>query len=386
MEMLVAPGARAATGAEPAANVSATGIRKLEDFVIYKDDKFYSSFPSIVRRPDGELLVAFRRAPERRILGEPATDHTDPNSYLMLVRSRDGGKDWSQTPELIYANPFGGSQDPCMVQLRDGSILCTSYGWALLKAEAAAGLKNAFCHGNFAFLGGYLLRSGDGGHTWQSPIIPPPTPGETVFDPFGKQVPAYNRGAMCQGKDGRVYWVVASKTSTLPGAPGTHLFISADQGSTWHYSCPVATDAKVLFNETSLYETPKGDLVAFMRTGGLDDHTAVARSVDQAKSFQPWQDAGFQGHPHYALRLPDRRVLLVYGYRHAPFGVRARVLDPECKTLAAAPEIVLRDDGGNGDLGYPWAALLSKHRAIVVYYFNSANGTRHIAGTTLAIE
>ena len=88
------------------------------------------------------------------------------------------------------------------------------------------------------------------------------------------------------------------------------------------------------FNETSLYETPKGDLVAFLRTADFNDHTAVARSTDHGKSFQPWQDAGWQGHPHYALRLPDKRVLLVYGYRHAPFGIRARVLDAECTNFA----------------------------------------------------
>src|SRR5881397_1380006 len=107
---------------------TASAIRKVEDIVIYMDDKFYSAFPSIVRRPAGELLVAFRRAPERRVFGEHGYTHTDPNSYLELVRSRDGGKTWSQTPELMYANPFGGSQDPGMVQLRNHSILCTSYG------------------------------------------------------------------------------------------------------------------------------------------------------------------------------------------------------------------------------------------------------------------
>jgi len=372
--------------AEPAPQAKSPGVRKLQDLVVYRDDKFFSSFPSIVRRPDGELLVAFRRAPERRLLGETATHHTDPNSYLMLVRSRDGGKTWSQTPELIYANPLGGSQDPCMVQLRDGSILCTSYGWALLQANAAARLDSAFRHGPYVFLGGYLVRSKDAGHSWQGPIVPAPTPGETVRDPFGKPVPAYNRGAMCEGKDGRLYWVVTSKTSTSSGAQGTHLFISVDKGATWTYSCPVATDGKVVFNETSLYETPKGDLVAFMRTENLDDHTTIARSTDHGRSFQPWQDAGFQGHPHYELRLPDRRVLLVYGYRHAPFGIRARVLDPECANLITAQEIVLRDDGGNSDLGYPWATLLSKHRALVVYYFNFSNGTRYIAGTLLALD
>ena len=40
-------------------------MRVLEDAVIYSDEAFYAAFPSIVERPDGELLVAFRRAPDR---------------------------------------------------------------------------------------------------------------------------------------------------------------------------------------------------------------------------------------------------------------------------------------------------------------------------------
>jgi hypothetical protein len=163
------------------------------------------------------------------------------------------------------------------------------------------------------------------------------------------------------------------------------LLISADRGATWKHAGPVATDAKVTFNETSLYETPKGDLVAFLRTANFDDHTVVARSTNGGKSFLPWQDAGFRGHPHHALRLPDQRVLLVYGYRHAPFGIRARVLDTECTNFATAEEIVLRDDGGNYDLGYPWATLIADNRVLVVYYFNQADGLRHIAGTIVQL-
>ena len=66
-------------------------------------------------------------------------------------------------------------------------------------------LKDAARIGNFVFLGGYMVRSRDGGHSWQGPIIPPPTPGETAFGLSGQPMPAYNRGAMCQGKDGRLY-------------------------------------------------------------------------------------------------------------------------------------------------------------------------------------
>lgn len=371
---------------ETSAGELAPGIRKVEDIVIYQDETFYSAFPSIVRRPGGELIVAFRRAPERRALGEKGSTHTDPNSYLVLVRSRDGGNTWSKEPELIYANPFGGSQDPCMVQLRSGTIVCTSYGWALLQPEVASQLNDSLRHGNFAFLGGYVLQSRDGGHSWRGPFYPPSVGADKTENVFRKPVPAYNRGAMCQGRDGRLYWVVAANTGTQPRRTENHLLISTDQGETWTYSCPVATDPKVTFNEASLYETPKGDLVAFIRTANFDDHTVVVRSTDGGKSFQPWEDAGFRGHPHHALRLPDRRLLLVYGYRHAPFGIRARVLNPECTDFSTAKELVLRDDGGNGDLGYPWASMISRKRALVVYYFNRANGIRHIAGTILEIS
>ena len=95
---------------------------------------------------------------------------------------------------------------------------------------------------------------------------------------------------------------------------------------------------------------------------------------------------GFQGHPLNALRLPDNRVLLTYGYRHKPFGIRARILNAECTNFADAPEIVLRDDGVNGDLGYTWPVLLDEKRVLIVYYFNLNNATRHIAGTVMEIE
>jgi sialidase-1 len=366
-----------------AAFAQSDGVTKLKDVVIYSDDTYYSAFPSIVRRPDGELLVAFRRAPERRKFGNAPETHTDPVSQLVLVRSADKGETWSPKPELLFAHPRAGLQDPCMLQLHDASILCASYGWALVPQATSPNLKNPARAGDFVSIGGVMLQSADGGKSWAEIPIPA-TPGETYLGLFNEPVPACNRGAMYQGKDGRVFWVTIMmdpKTKVI----GTHLHISSDRGKTWKYACPVAIDEKITFNETSIYETPKGDLVAFLRTEGFDDHTVVARSTDGGKSFQKWQDSGFRGHPHHALRLPDNRVLLSYGYRHAPTGIRARVLNAECTDFATAPEIVFRDDGGSWDVGYPWATMVSEDRALVVYYFNQANGTRHIAGTLLQI-
>jgi sialidase-1 len=362
---------------------SIPGVRKIKDVLIYEDATFYATFPSVIKRRDGELVVAFRRAPDRKIFGEKGSSHVDPNSYLETVHSKDG-EHWTKNSELLYAHPFGGSQDPCMLQLRDGTILCASYGWAFVRADGIANLKKPYFEsGGAIFLGGYLVKSADGGKTWSDAIYPLHVPSEIYYTAFGTPVPAYNRGALYEAKDGRILWIVAANDSA--GKVSNHLIFSKDKGLTWEYSAPVAVDPKVSFNEASVIETPMGDIVGFLRTANYGDQAVIARSTDKGKSFK-WQSMGFQGHPLTALRLPDNRVLLTYGYRHVPFGIRARILNADCTDFATAPEIVLRDDGGNSDLGYSWPVQLDKNRVLVVYYFNKANGTRHIAGTILEIK
>ncbi|MGV3560243.1 sialidase family protein [Larkinella arboricola] len=360
--------------------------RKVKDLVIYQDERFYSSFPSIIKKPNGEYLLAFRRAPDRKGFGEKGTSHVDPNSYLVAVRSKDG-ENWTKEPELIYSHAFGGSQDPCLLQLKNGDILCASYGWAFLRPDGVENLKKPFFKGGDAyFLGGYLVRSTDGAKTWQGPIYPLHIEPEINYSPLGgTPIPAYNRGALYEGKSGRIYWVVASSDSNSPKKTSNHLIVSDDKGLTWKYQSVVAIDDKASFNEASAYETPKGDIIGFLRTADMDDQACIARSTDGGKSFK-WEKMGFQGHPMQAMRLADNRVMLVYGYRHKPYGIRARILNAECTDYKTAPEIVLREDGGNGDIGYPWSVQLDKNRVLVVYYYNLNNGTRHIAGSILELK
>ena len=362
-------------------------IRKVKDVVIYEDPKFHATFPSAVKLGPNEYTVAFRRAPDRRVFGEPGNAHVDPNSYLVQVHSNDG-ENWTKDPELIYAHPFGGSQDPCLLQLKDGTLLCASYGWAFSSQEGIDNLGKPVLHeswhgGEIAFLGGYILRSFDKGKTWEDPIIPPTLGSEIYISATGEPLPTYNRGAMCEGKNGKIYWIVAGHDPAPLGKTSNHLLVSEDKGETWQYSGLVATDDSVAFNEASVYETPKGDIVGFLRTT-LSDHACIARSTDGGKTFE-WKSMQFQGHPLAALRLPDNRVLLTYGYRHKPFGIRARILNAECTDYAISEEFILRDDGDGPDLGYPWPIMLEDNRVLVVYYYNK-NGHRNIEGTILDID
>ena len=363
---------------------SILGVRKVKDIVIYKDSLFFSTFPSVITRADGEVLVAFRRAPDRKIFGEPRTNHIDPNSYLVMVRSGDNGETWTQNPELIYSHPFGGSQDPCLLQLKDETLLCASYGWAFIDPAALPNLKQPYFNSGAAiFLGGYLVQSTNGGETWGDVIYPPHIEPEIMNNAFGTPLAAYNRGALYEANDGRILWIVA--VHDAPDKTSNHLIASKDKGVSWEYVSVVAVDDKVSFNEASIIETPKGNLVGFLRTAKFDDQAVISRSTDGGKTFE-WKSMGFQGHPLNALRLADNRVLLTYGYRHKPYGIRARILNPECTDFATAPEIVLRDDGGTTDIGYTWATQLNNGRVLVIYYFNQENDTRYIAGTILEIE
>lgn len=360
-------------------------LRKVKDMTIYKDSAFYSAFPSVIKKENGELLVAFRRAPDRKVFREKGSNHVDPNSYLMMVRSKDDGDTWSQ-PELMYAHAWGGSQDPCLLLLRDGTLLCTSYGWAFLRDTEH--LKKPFFENmkNTVFLGGYTIRSFDGGDQWEGPWYPLSIPDEVKYSALGDPLPAYNRGALWESEDETLYWAVAGGIrSEKPGHTSVHLLSSRDQGKTWNYRSMIAQDEEVQFNETSLYETPSGDLVAFMRTAHMNDEACVARSSDGGESFTEWKSMGFKGHPLQATRLPDNRVLLVYGYRHEPYGIRARILNEECTDYDTAEEIVIRDDGDNSDIGYPWAVVLDDRHVLITYYYNHDNGTRWIAGSLMEL-
>jgi hypothetical protein len=168
------------------------------------------------------------------------------------------------------------------------------------------------------------------------------------------------RGNVLETAAGRL--LVAAYTADDPNV--SHLFASEDGGRSWGYEAPIAAD----YNETFLYETASGALVAFMRKWSTSEFLHQARSVDGGATWST-PEAVCRGYPACAERLPSGRVLLVYGFRFAEgYGVRARVLSAECDAVGA--EVILRADGAVGDLGYPDACLLPDGQVAVVYYMN----------------
>jgi hypothetical protein len=95
---------------------------------------------------------------------------------------------------------------------------------------------------------------------------------------------------------------------------------------------------------------------------------------------RPVPDTGTGGNPPALTKLMDGRLCLTYGYRSEPFGIRARLSQDGGNTWSH--DIILRDDGGCHDLGYPRTVQRPDGALVTAYYFNDEpDGERYIAAT-----
>lgn len=161
---------------------------------------------------------------------------------------------------------------------------------------------------------------------------------------------------------------------------GIYATLSAD-GRAWSAPVLLAVGEEMRsthwFCEPHAVECADGSILVVIRAHRKDNSQmslAVSRSTDGGKSFSPIRPIGFgataepwrgEG-PAHLLRLANGDVLLSYGYRAEPYGIRARISGDNGDTWGE--EIVLRDDGESWDLGYPASVQLSSGSVLTVYY------------------
>jgi hypothetical protein len=90
---------------------------------------------------------------------------------------------------------------------------------------------------------------------------------------------------------------------------------------------------------------------------------------------------GHHGSPPHLLRLRDGRLCLTYGYRSAPYGIRAR-LSPDAGR-SWGPEIHLRDNCASWDVGYPRSVQRTDGRIVTVYYAHEPGGPERKVSATI---
>ena len=89
-----------------------------------------------------------------------------------------------------------------------------------------------------------------------------------------------------------------------------------------------------------------------------------------------------RGSPGHLLLLSDGRLLVTYGHRAAPCGIRACLSRDGGQTWDYEAELLIRDDMPNKNLGYPVSIEYEPGRLFTIYYGErEGDGARAVAGS-----
>jgi hypothetical protein len=335
----------------------------------------YFGWPTVARRSDGELLVAasgFRN------------QHVDPFGRTVLLRSADEGRTWT-TPTVINDLPID-DRDAGIVDLGGGRLLVSwftsdtraydiSASYRQIKdAAARARYEDAFRRTTEAnvrrWLGSWVRLSQDNGDTWGHPHHVP------VTAPHGPIWLADEQALVYLGKH-----------FTRDRQQRIEAWRSEDLGHTWHYLGTVPMHPGTVaehYHEPHVVALPSGKLVGLIR---IQDHGEApplapagiptfslmeTTSDDGGRTWTTARPLGFHGSPPHVIQHSSGALVCVYGYRLEPYGERAMISHDDGVSWDAG--LILREDGPDGDLGYPSSMELADGSLLTVYYQKRAAG------------
>ena len=380
-------------------------LKKIKDFTVYKDACFYASFPACVLLPSGEVLITFRRAPDHRWTVTDndlpsqddfnSIDHHHSRSHIAMIKL-DSNHEPVGDVVMLPADPEASDQDANLITLKSGRIL--QYGFLYypilpefferLKEQGVAPYRNKYLGLDYLFWGSYVRYSDDEGAHWSDRVMLPLLPeysGHKISEKAKRGGPLRGRGIV--DDNGRVTLsIYFSGFKELKGEQ-TQLFISDDEGGSWASHGQPIHMPDVNLREPALANWPDANtIIAFHRTKGLEgDFLVTATSNNYGNSFENIKQYDVIGHPYDPLVLSDGRLFLAYGYRHEPYGIRARLVSKD-QEINDAKEIIIRDDSVGRDCGYPWSCQLDDERIMVVYYVTHSDGLRGIEASILELE
>lgn len=377
---------------------SSAQIAKLDHAVVYRNEREFCGWPfycGLWKVADGDIVVGFKKiANDYAAAGEVShTRLTVGQGKLILIRSHDNGVSWdgeSQQPVFDLADNAarilqdGGETyaGDAPLDFTDTNVLVMSGALpALLKPDSRA----------------WLRASMDGGLTWRKPIL---LPLYGLASLTGHGPPTVRADGVS---------LIGLSTTSADGWTNRPLVYASTDGIRWNFlsfitpaieggSAVSDRAGPLIFGAirhfyTRLLALRDGRIIASIRfqrdaTGII--WTDIFESGDGARTWRFLSRVNDWGAPGDIAEMSDGRIVCVYGYRLAPPGIRARISEDGARTWG--PEIILRDDGGSWDLGYPRVIETAPGQLLSVYYMNTRDdpiqmngGVRHIARTIFEI-
>jgi hypothetical protein len=321
-----------------------------------------------------ELLVGFG-AGYYKDNGEAyhAIDHERPEEHL-LARSLDGGLTWklenpAERGELLpQGRALHGTELPrvTLAEWQDcpGGIDFThpDFAMTLRMTDTGSGPSRFY-------------YSTDRGHHWSSPFR---------FPTFDQKGVACRTDYLVEDKNTCLVFSTAAKANGKEGRP--FCARTSDGGKSWQFVGWMAPEPMGYAIMPSTVRLSGKGLLSAIRYRDANDGKSwldAYFSPDNGEHWQfrsqPVQSTG-EGNPAAMLKLADGRVCITYGMRAKPYGMRAKFSRDEGRSWG--PEVVLRNDGGGRDLGYPRSVQRADGKIVTVYYFNHDHKqTRYIAAT-----
>lgn len=354
----------------------------MQHVIVYRDDRYFSAWPfngGFWQFRDGELAVGFVRGEvdygDPATLGHKRVDH-DRGEHVVL-RSRDGGMTWPiDGLTSVYTRPDWDNKTRALTPAQpaqcakydpraDGYCLISGYGIPTEDARHIA----------------FTTVSTDRGQTWQDPVLVPN---------MGHFLHLGGRPSYVIREDGLLLLTIhGSRSEKSKGFSVPLVFASADGGGSWRLLAEIElTPPRIMgIMPYPLILHDGRILLAVRRQYDMANaYTEVYSSGDGGQIWTFLSRANDWGAPANLTELADGRLVCTYGYRQFPWGIRATVSEDGGRTWGN--EIILRDDGGSGDLGYPRTLLRPDGKLITVYYYNTKDdpvqmrgGVRHIAAT-----
>jgi sialidase-1 len=310
-------------------------------------------FPVVLRLDGGEVVAVFRGGAE----------HMGSGGRLDIARSKDDGATWS-APKTAFDTPAD-DRNPAFGQAPDGTLIL---GFIILSGYAMGYIPHKGTP-DYKFYDymvdvwipdqsktqSYFILSKDGGRTWTERKTLA-VPGYSV-SPFGRIVTL---------DDGTLLMNVYGSKAGGPALPSYSFALrSTDNGSTWSRPALIGKG----MNEGSFLSLGDGKVIAAVRSDEPEEATYVSTSKDGGQTWdKPKRATGRLEHPADLAMLGDGRVLMVYGHRKFPFGVRGLISEDRGRTWNRDEEVVFSDDAENQDCGYPSVVRLPNGKVLVLYY------------------
>lgn len=331
-----------------------------ETVVIYREPGRYGGWPANqgMWQWGDEIVVGFKGAWYKAAISGHAVDPEKP-SELWQARSLDGGSTWKIETEL----PFSDRQKEAVPMPLTEPINFSSPDFALM-----------FRFKSLHTGPSRYYTSSDRCRNWKGPF---------AFEVEGVENVATRTDLVVLGeRDCLMFGSCAKKTDKKEGR--VFCARTLDGGLKWKLVSFIGEELPSggFAIMPSTIRLPGGALLTAIRMGKPGYNIVLWRSNDLGVTWEQVGDVtgDIGGNPPATMLLPDGRICITYGSRRPPYGIRARLSEDEGRTWGT--EVILRDDGLTGDLGYPRSLVRPDGRLLTVYYFNGPRDEdRSIEGT-----